>query len=178
MVYLVPYPLRIQMKCSLQCISDASSRLVMLRETLSIWRLNARLLVVGIGLRHNSAPTLLFALLSLFVMTVHFRVLLNTECTSILFIHSVTGGELFDRIVEKGSYTEKDAADLIRQVLEAVDYMHDQGVVHRDLKVTSVHPITRQDGGDNRIEKSDKRRKLASTNPESTFLRLNMFPTN
>ncbi|KAG0721498.1 Calcium/calmodulin-dependent protein kinase type 1 [Chionoecetes opilio] len=46
----------------------------------------------------------------------------------------VTGGELFDRIVEKGSYTEKDAADLIRQVLEAVDYMHEQGVVHRDLK--------------------------------------------
>lgn len=47
----------------------------------------------------------------------------------------VTGGELFDRIVEKGSYTEKDASGLIRQVLEAVDYMHDQGVVHRDLKV-------------------------------------------
>uniref|UniRef100_A0A6A7FZT9 Calcium/calmodulin-dependent protein kinase type 1-like isoform X1 n=2 Tax=Hirondellea gigas TaxID=1518452 RepID=A0A6A7FZT9_9CRUS len=51
-----------------------------------------------------------------------------------LVIQLVTGGELFDRIVEKGSYTEKDAADLIRQVLEAVDYMHDQGVVHRDLK--------------------------------------------
>lgn len=47
----------------------------------------------------------------------------------------MTGGELFDRIVEKGSYTEKDAADLMRQVLEAVDYMHEQGVVHRDLKV-------------------------------------------
>lgn len=46
----------------------------------------------------------------------------------------VTGGELFDRIVEKGSYTEIDAAHLIRQVLEAVDYMHEQGVVHRDLK--------------------------------------------
>ena len=28
----------------------------------------------------------------------------------------MTGGELFDRIVEKGSYTEKDAADLIKQV--------------------------------------------------------------
>lgn len=48
----------------------------------------------------------------------------------------VTGGELFDRIVEKGSYTEKDAADLIKQVLAAVEYMHDQGVVHRDLKVS------------------------------------------
>ncbi|XP_019875201.2 calcium/calmodulin-dependent protein kinase type 1 isoform X1 [Aethina tumida] len=51
-----------------------------------------------------------------------------------LIMELVTGGELFDRIVEKGSYTEKDAADLIRQVLEAVDYMHEQGVVHRDLK--------------------------------------------
>ena len=28
----------------------------------------------------------------------------------------MTGGELFDRIVEKGSYSEKDAADLIKQV--------------------------------------------------------------
>ncbi|XP_054279412.1 calcium/calmodulin-dependent protein kinase type 1-like isoform X2 [Macrosteles quadrilineatus] len=51
-----------------------------------------------------------------------------------LIMELVTGGELFDRIVEKGSYTEKDASDLIRQVLEAVDYMHEQGVVHRDLK--------------------------------------------
>ena len=49
---------------------------------------------------------------------------------------SVTGGELFDRIVEKGSYTEKDASNLIRQVLAAVDFMHEQGVVHRDLKVS------------------------------------------
>lgn len=46
------------------------------------------------------------------------------------------GGELFDRIVEKGSYTEKDASDLIRQVLLAVDYLHGQGIVHRDLKVS------------------------------------------
>lgn len=50
----------------------------------------------------------------------------------------VTGGELFDRIVQKGSYTEIDAAHLIRQVLEAVDYMHEQGVVHRDLKVSRL----------------------------------------
>jgi len=51
-----------------------------------------------------------------------------------LVMELVTGGELFDRIVEKGSYTEKDAADLIKQVLSAVNYMHESGVVHRDLK--------------------------------------------
>ena len=48
---------------------------------------------------------------------------------------SVTGGELFDRIISKGSYTEKDATELIRQVLDALQYLHELGVIHRDLKV-------------------------------------------
>ncbi|KAG9236010.1 calcium/calmodulin-dependent protein kinase [Amylocarpus encephaloides] len=45
-----------------------------------------------------------------------------------------TGGELFDRICEQGRFTEKDASQTIRQVIEAVDYLHDNNVVHRDLK--------------------------------------------
>jgi calcium/calmodulin-dependent protein kinase I len=53
-------------------------------------------------------------------------------------LQRVTGGELFDRIVAKGSYTERDASKLIKQILEAIDYMHDQEIVHRDLKVKSI----------------------------------------
>ena len=42
-----------------------------------------------------------------------------------------TGGELFDRICDKGKFTEKDASQTIKQVLEAVDYLHHKNVVHR-----------------------------------------------
>ena len=39
-----------------------------------------------------------------------------------------TGGELFQRIVERGTYTEAIAADLVRQMLEGLAYLHSQDV--------------------------------------------------
>ncbi|KAK4807972.1 hypothetical protein QYF61_016203 [Mycteria americana] len=51
-----------------------------------------------------------------------------------LVLELVTGGELFDRIVERGFYSERDAAHVVKQILEAVLYLHENGVVHRDLK--------------------------------------------
>ncbi len=53
-----------------------------------------------------------------------------------------TGGELFDRIIEKtqsdeGHFSERDAANLVRCILDAIAYCHDKkGIVHRDLKVS------------------------------------------
>ena len=44
------------------------------------------------------------------------------------------GGELFDRIVERGKYSEKDAADCFRTIVETIQHCHELGVVHRDLK--------------------------------------------
>eukprot|EP01102_Stenamoeba_stenopodia_P005408 TRINITY_DN1603_c0_g2_i2.p1 TRINITY_DN1603_c0_g2~~TRINITY_DN1603_c0_g2_i2.p1 ORF type:complete len:896 (-),score=157.89 TRINITY_DN1603_c0_g2_i2:169-2856(-) len=55
-----------------------------------------------------------------------------------LVMEYVEGGELFDRIVEKGSFSEVDAATTITQILSAVKYLHDNGIVHRDLKPENV----------------------------------------
>ncbi|KAL5615372.1 hypothetical protein BROUX41_005420 [Berkeleyomyces rouxiae] len=54
-----------------------------------------------------------------------------------------TGGELFDRICEQGKFTEKDASRTIKQVLEAVNYLHQNNVVHRDLKPENLLYQTR-----------------------------------
>eukprot|EP00803_Ostreobium_quekettii_P001566 evm.model.scf_1195.4 EVM.evm.TU.scf_1195.4 scf_1195:38509-47423(+) len=45
-----------------------------------------------------------------------------------------SGGELFDSIVSRGHYRERDAANIIRTILSAVGHCHAMGVAHRDLK--------------------------------------------
>ncbi|XP_041912304.1 calcium/calmodulin-dependent protein kinase type IV isoform X2 [Alosa sapidissima] len=65
---------------------------------------------------------------------IRLKEIFETETEISLILELVTGGELFDRIVERGYYSERDAAHVIKQILEAVAYLHKNGVVHRDLK--------------------------------------------
>lgn len=46
-----------------------------------------------------------------------------------------SGGELFDRIVARGHYSEKDAAAAFRTMVQVINHCHTMGVMHRDLKV-------------------------------------------
>lgn len=44
------------------------------------------------------------------------------------------GGELFDRIADKGHFTERQAAEVVRTVVSVVHHCHTMNVIHRDLK--------------------------------------------
>jgi len=63
---------------------------------------------------------------------------LNLKNMFFLVMELVTGGELFDRIVEKERYTEKDAVVVMKQLLSGISYLHSKGIAHRDLKPENV----------------------------------------
>jgi calcium-dependent protein kinase len=50
----------------------------------------------------------------------------------------LSGGELFDRVIQEKSFSEANAAEYIRQILSAVSYLHKHQVTHRDLKPENV----------------------------------------
>lgn len=51
-----------------------------------------------------------------------------------LVMEYMAGGELFDRIVQKTFYSEKEARDVVYILLSTIHYCHIRNIVHRDLK--------------------------------------------
>lgn len=62
-----------------------------------------------------------------------FEVLQDSDSYS-LVMELMTGGELFDTILEKEQHTEKEAADTIRPIIDAINYCHSLNIIHRDIK--------------------------------------------
>jgi calcium/calmodulin-dependent protein kinase I len=59
-------------------------------------------------------------------------------CTEVM-----KGGELFDRIVQKSYYNEKEARDVCVILFDAMQYCHSHKVAHRDLKPENLLLLVR-----------------------------------
>jgi serine/threonine protein kinase len=55
------------------------------------------------------------------------------------------GGELFDRIVKKNFYNEKEARDVVKVILNGMKYCHDKGIAHRDMKPENLLLMSKDD---------------------------------
>lgn len=85
----------------------------------------------------------------------------------------VLGGELFDRIVNKSQYSEKEARELVKIMLSTLAYIHEKGIVHRDLKPENLllcseendHDIKFADFGFAKHVKDLKEKEIACGTP-------------
>lgn len=66
-----------------------------------------------------------------------------------LYVHIVmelcSGGELFDRIIQRGHYSERKAAELTKIIVGVVETCHSLGVMHRDLKPENFLLVNKDD---------------------------------
>eukprot|EP00596_Hydrurales_sp_CCMP1899_P005124 CAMPEP_0119034806 /NCGR_PEP_ID=MMETSP1177-20130426/1811_1 /TAXON_ID=2985 /ORGANISM="Ochromonas sp, Strain CCMP1899" /LENGTH=765 /DNA_ID=CAMNT_0006992519 /DNA_START=107 /DNA_END=2404 /DNA_ORIENTATION=- len=61
-------------------------------------------------------------------------VLGNDVPTVSIVMELMGGGELFDRIIDKQFYSEREAKIALKEILEAIDYCHSMNIIHRDIK--------------------------------------------
>mmetsp|Transcript_13860 Transcript_13860/g.13816 ORF Transcript_13860/g.13816 Transcript_13860/m.13816 type:complete len:551 (+) Transcript_13860:79-1731(+) len=85
-----------------------------------------------------------------------------------LVMEVLEGGELFNRIRNKGTYTEADAIKIMRNILDAMAYLHERRIVHRDLKPENLILASPDDDYDVKIADFG----LASFVPEGKKLEL------
>jgi len=69
---------------------------------------------------------------------VNMKAIFDTEDILFIVMELMEGGELYEEIVKRKTFTEADAAELVRQLCEALQYLHARGIVHRDLKLENL----------------------------------------
>ncbi|GFH46717.1 myosin light chain kinase [Chaetoceros tenuissimus] len=73
------------------------------------------------------------------------------------------GGELFDRIVTKTFYTEKEARDVCKILFDALGYCHSHAIAHRDLKPENLLLMSRNDDKNIKIADFGFAKKVSSS---------------
>lgn len=69
----------------------------------------------------------------------------NTPKHLYIVTEVLEGSDLLSAVLERGSYTEDDAREVMVQMLSALAYMDSKGVAHRDLKMENIVLVTESD---------------------------------
>ena len=81
---------------------------------------------------------------------VKFHELLEDDVNFYLVSELCKGGELYEHVERVKTISERQTASIIRQLLLALNYMHQRNIVHRDIKPENILISQRLDGeGDN-----------------------------
>lgn len=63
----------------------------------------------------------------------------STDSRFYIFEDLITGGDLFSHLGQKICFDEIEVMPIVWQILKALEYLHERGIVHRDLKVLSCN---------------------------------------
>ena len=80
----------------------------------------------------------------------------------------MSGGELFDRVVAKAYYNEREARDVCRTLLEAIDFCHMRRVAHRDLKPENLLLVSEDSDSDVKLADFGFAKRVPGPNSLST----------
>jgi len=69
---------------------------------------------------------------------VRFHHFFEEGTTAWIFMELASGGELFDRLIDSGSLSEKSARSFLKGISNGLSHMHHKGIAHRDLKLENV----------------------------------------
>ncbi|XP_070702976.1 serine/threonine-protein kinase DCLK3 [Pempheris klunzingeri] len=92
----------------------------------------------------------------------------HTQTHSYLVMELVGGGDLFEAISERGKFSEAEAALMVSDVSEALNYIHCRSIVHRDLKPENLL-IEREAAGICRLKLGDFGLAMVVTEPVFTI---------
>ncbi|KAM3417689.1 hypothetical protein BST61_g5924 [Cercospora zeina] len=98
---------------------------------------------------------------------------ISTPYNVYIFQDLITGGDLMSYSQRTGNLTEAQTAIIIRQLLEAVKYLHANGIVHRDIKPENILMTSWRDGG--RIVLTDFGQARLITAPQTADKRGSVF---
>ncbi|CAE7620163.1 mlkA [Symbiodinium natans] len=75
----------------------------------------------------------------------------STPNTIRLVLELCEGGELYDRIQQKRFYSEPDSKLLVKNLLQAVEFIHGKGIMHRDLKPENILLVSKVSNTDIKV---------------------------